>query len=191
MKTEEYYHNKENVEEYRKIANGFDGSALIERLTNHLPEGSSVLELGMGPGKDLDILSRHYKVCGSDYSQIFLDNYRNEHPDADLLLLDAITIDTQRRYNGIFSNKVLIHLSREELERSISKQMVILNEPGIMLHSFWEGSGEEYFSGLRFTYYSEAQLTELFEKEFEILEMKRYKEMKDGDSIYMIVKSKI
>lgn len=186
----EYYKKKENAEEYRKMAEGYDGSLLIEKLKEYLPKDSSLLELGIGPGKDLDILRQAYKVTGSDYSQIFLDNYHSQHPGVDLLLLDATTLDTHRRYNGIYSNKVLIHLSRVELKRSISKQVAILNEPGIMLHSFWVGSGEEFISGLRFSYYSEDELHDLFKNEFDILESGQYKEMRENDSIFMILQKK-
>ena len=35
-------------------------------------KGSTLLELGMGPGKDLDLLKKTYSVTGSDSSKIFV-----------------------------------------------------------------------------------------------------------------------
>ena len=64
-----YYHDQENAEGYVKMAEGYDGHELIERLKLHLPAGSTVLELGMGPGSDLEILAEDYTVTGSDYSR--------------------------------------------------------------------------------------------------------------------------
>ncbi len=53
-----YFKNKKNVDEYIKMADGYDGRDIIEKLKKYLPVGSTILELGMGPGKDLDILKQ-------------------------------------------------------------------------------------------------------------------------------------
>ena len=52
------------------MAEGFDGRELIEILKKYLSKGSTVLELGMGPGKDLDILNKNYS---STYSFILFN----------------------------------------------------------------------------------------------------------------------
>lgn len=75
-----YYHDPSNVREYLEMAEGVDGRALVEVLACHLPAGSTVLELGMGSGKDLAFLSASYRVTGSDNAQTFLDLYRQTHP---------------------------------------------------------------------------------------------------------------
>ena len=85
-----FFDTDEGIEQYMEMAEGYDGAELVAVLRKHLPEGSSVLELGMGPGVDLDILARDYEVTGSDTSEPFLDRYRDLHPDADLLNLDAV-----------------------------------------------------------------------------------------------------
>ena len=64
-----YYDDAENVKEYVEMAEGFDGRELIDVLREYLAEGASVLELGMGPGKDLEMLSEHYRATGSDSSR--------------------------------------------------------------------------------------------------------------------------
>jgi trans-aconitate methyltransferase len=117
----DYYKQERNVKEYIKMAEGFDGQKLITELINHLPRNSSVLEIGMGPGKDIPLLEKYYKVTGSDNSDLFIDRYRKAHPNVDLIFLDAITIETDRKFQGIYSNKVLIHLTREEFKNSIKK----------------------------------------------------------------------
>ena len=94
-----YFDSEENVDAYMAMADGYDGADLIALLARYLPEGSSVLELGMGPGKDLDLLRQAYRVTGSDTSRVFLDRYRKDHPDADLLLLNAIRMDTDRTFD--------------------------------------------------------------------------------------------
>ena len=85
-----YFDDEKNVQSYIRMAEGYDGKELIELLKTYLLEGSTVLELGMGPGKDCDMLRRSYQVTGSDNSAVFLELYRKTHPEADLLLLDAV-----------------------------------------------------------------------------------------------------
>ena len=168
----DYYDHEDNVREYAKMAEGYDGVLLIEVLRKHLPAGSTVLELGMGPGKDLDMLSPDYKVTGSDTSRVFLDIYKRTHPSADLLLLDATSIDVDRTFDCIYSNKVLIHLAKAELRASFRRQAAALNRRGLAMHSFWYGDREdEEHYGLRFRYYTEVDLLGLASDAFEVVEM--------------------
>jgi len=75
-----YFDDGKNVDEYIRMAEGYDGRELIAILKMHLPAGSTVLELGMGPGKDLDLLAQTYTVTGSDYSNVFLERKVNKEP---------------------------------------------------------------------------------------------------------------
>jgi len=135
------------------MAESYDGAELIKILQKYLPENSTVLELGIGPGKDMDILKKSYTVTGSDNSQIFLDKYKEKYQDADLLLLDAVTLQTDRKFDCIYSNKVLHHLTKEDLAKSLQRQKDVLNSNGIVFHSFWKGNKVENMDGLLFTYY--------------------------------------
>lgn len=183
-----YFDNEKNARDYIEMAEGYDGRELIEILKGYLPEGATVLELGMGPGVDLELLSLSYQVTGSDNSQTFLDIYRQTNPDADLLLLDAITIETSFKFDCIYSNKVLHHLSADELAQSFLRQKEILNPGGVLLHSFWYGEHEEFMDGLRFRYYTEEILLGMVEPLFEVLEITKYKEMEADDSVYLVLK---
>ncbi len=44
-----YFDERKNVEDYIKMAEGYDGRELIAVLKKYLLAGSTVLELGMGP----------------------------------------------------------------------------------------------------------------------------------------------
>jgi cyclopropane fatty-acyl-phospholipid synthase-like methyltransferase len=185
-----FYDTEEGVEQYVELAEGYDGAELIEVLRHHLPEGSRVLELGMGPGVDLDLLARTYEVTGSDSSQVFLDRYRADHPDADLLLLDARTLETERSFDAVFSNKVLHHLTREELRASLGEQTRLLPPGGLAMHSFWWGEeDEEPMQGLLFARYTESELIDLISGiGYELAEMARYTEMEDDDSLWVVLR---
>ena len=191
-----YYKDKENILEYIEMAKGYDGNILIEHLRNYLPEDSTVLEVGMGPGKDLDILKKYYQVTGSDFSKHFLDIYKENHKetDLDLLLLDAKKLDIDKKFDCIYTNKVLYHLTEKELIKSLNQQKYLLNDKGLLLHSFWEGNKKEKFKGTNFIYYTKKRLIEIIKTNFndvyEILEIEYYKEMEEKDSIYVILKKK-
>lgn len=181
-----FYDDKETANQYIEMAEGFDGRELIEVLRKHLPDSATVLELGMGPGVDLDILNKHYRATGSDFSQFFLDRYRDAKPGSDLLHLDAVTIETDRVFDGIFSNKVMHHLTNEELAESVRRQKDVLSEDGIAMHSFWRGTGEEEHQGLRFVNQTEENLRAIFDGVFTVIDVVTYTEMDESDSLYVL-----
>lgn len=183
-----YYNDKKNVEQYIEMAEGYDGKLLIEALEKHLPSDSTVLELGMGPGKDVLLLNQSYQVTGSDYSSVFVERFQKLHPDRDVLQLDAVTMKTDRTFDGIYSNKVLYHLSRDDLETSFREQARVLNVDGIALHSFWYGDGEDGQQGLQFVYYTEDTLKALIGNEYDIIDIQRYTEMETDDSLYVVLR---
>lgn len=186
----EFFKSEKNVDEYISMAAGSDGRELIEILKEYLPSDSSVLEIGMGPGVDLDILKEDYNAAGSDYSQIFLDKYRKRSPDTELFLLDAISLETDRRFDALYSNKVLHHLKKDELILSFERQAELLNNEGIICHSFWRGDTEEEFSGLFFQYYFEEEIQTILKSSYTILKTVLYREFEDDDSFLIVAQSK-
>lgn len=186
-----YYNDKKNIEQYIDMAEGYDGKILIAALREYLPDESTVLELGMGPGKDLLLLGEHYTATGSDFSQLFLNRFRESHPDADLLQLNAVTMNTERKFDAIYSNKVLYHLTREQLVESLKQQATVMNLNGVALHSFWYGEDEDSMDGLHFEYYTEETLQACIGDEYEVLQITRYTEMEPDDSLYIVLKLRI
>lgn len=184
----EYWNNKKNVEEYIKMSEGYDGRELIEILKKYLSEGSSVLELGMGSGKDLDILNKTFNTSGTDISSVFVDKYKKKHENADVFVLEAKTLQTERKYDCIYSNKTLQHLTKSEFKQSLKKQKELLNPNGILFHSLWQGDKEEFYGGLLFVYYTKENLSNIVKNDFDIIEITSYTEMEEDDSLYMILK---
>ena len=185
-----FFDTEEGVNEYFEMAKGHDGRELIEKLSEHLPSGSTVLELGMGPGHDLEILAERYRVTGSDSSSLFLDRYREKDPEADLMLLDAVTLETDRTFDCVYSNKVLQHLQREDLVESVPRQAALVEAGGLLAHSVWHGDKVEDFSGLHFQFYMESEIGGIFGELFDVVLMERYEEMEPGDSIFFVARKK-
>ncbi len=182
-----YFDSKQNVEDYIRIAEGYDGRKLIQRLKAHLPKESSVLELGMGPGTDLELLGENYKVTGSDSSKVFVERYAGLHPDADVLVLDAVNIDTPKQFDAIYSNKVLQHLTITEMTASLKAQHRTLNSGGMALHSLWRGDQCEAFGEMISQQYTLESFSDLIENQFKIVESWTYTEMEENDSLGVII----
>jgi trans-aconitate methyltransferase len=185
-----YYHTKESVEEYIRLAKDVNGKQLIEKLKQVLPAKSFLLELGSGPGSDWKILNETYNVTGSDNSTEFINHLKSEIYDGQFIELDAITLETEMKFDGIYSNKVLHHLRDHELTDSIRRQYEILNPDGMICHSFWKGEGSEIFKGLFVNYHSETDLKEMHKDHFEILSIESYEEFEEGDSLLLIGRKK-
>ena len=186
----EYYKTKESVDEYIKLAEDVNGKQLIEKLKQVLLPNSDVLEIGSGPGTDWNILNETYNVIGSDNSTEFLDYLIKKNPNGEFIELDAISIETDKKYDGIYSNKVMHHLTDKELVDSIKRQYEILNPNGIICHSFWKGEGSEIFKGLFVNYHNSIDLIEFYKAYFEILTIEKYQEFEDEDSILLIGRKK-
>ena len=185
-----YYDQPDNVNEYIKQSPGYTGTWLMNKLNEYLSEGTSVLELGIGPGKDLDILKERYKVTGSDFARPFLDLYHKRDPTIPLLLLNAVTLETDNKFDCIYSNKVLYHLQKKEMIQSLERQADLLNPHGIVAHSFWKGDKEEDYLDLHFVYYKKSELRAVFSKFYRIIFIGYYKEEKAKDSIFVIARKR-
>ena len=187
---QEYYSNKASVNEYLELAKDVNSGQLIKKLENVLKQNSSLLELGSGPGTDWRLLSKSYNVVGSDNSDEFLTHLQVNNPNGKFIDLDAVSLETELLFDGIYSNKVLHHLTNDELAKSIQRQSEILNPNGIICHSFWKGEGNETFKGMFVNYHNEKSLISVFENCFEVISIKVYQEFEEDDSLVLIGRNK-
>ena len=186
----DYYKTKASVDQYIELAKDVNGNDLIKKLKRFLSPDSTLLEIGTGPGSDWSILIEDYEAVGSDNSIEFLNHLTSTYPAGRFIELDATTLLTNQLFDGIYSNKVMHHLNDEALAASILRQYEILNNEGIICHSFWKGEGSEIFKGLFVKYHSEDSLRACFEQYFEISLIESYAEFESGDSLLLIGKKK-
>ena len=185
-----YYDSEKFVNEYVQMAADVDSHSLIREFEQYLTARSKVLEIGTGPGTDYAILSKRFDVLGSDYSVSFLNYLNKKYPKGRFIELNAITLDIDQSFDGIYSNKVLHHLSDKDLRTSISRQASILQPGGVIGHSFWKGEGDELFKGMLVNYQNKASFQALFGKYFDILLLKDYTEFEENDSIFLVARKK-
>ncbi|MEH6452322.1 MAG: methyltransferase domain-containing protein [Psychromonas sp.] len=110
------------------------------------------------------------------------------HPEVTFMQLNAVDLPFENKLDCIYSNKVLHHLSEYELRKSLLRQVELLNDNGIIAHSFWLGEGFEEMEGLLFNYYSKQQIIALLSEYFEVIDCLAYQEFETGDSLFIIAK---
>eukprot|EP01080_Neovahlkampfia_damariscottae_P011653 gene11653-4892_t len=186
----EYFNDEKNVQAYIKMCVGFDGEELIKIFKEYVPLKSKILEIGIGPGHDLDILKKDYNILGTDYSQIFLNIYSKKDSKIKLERVDARNMKMEKdlKFQGIYSNKSLIYFSKEELKKSFQLQSQKLLKDGILFHSFWFGDSFEEFS--QSYYYNFDSIKECIPDNLKIEKMEKYTEMEKDDSFYLILNFK-
>jgi ubiquinone/menaquinone biosynthesis C-methylase UbiE len=182
------YQTEKGVAEYIRMSEGYDLSLYKEQFLKFLKEGSTLLELGMGPGNDYHWLSELYQVTGSDYSQLFLDKAKIRFPDGDFILLDAVSIKTNKRFDCIFSNKVYQYFDIYQIEKALIRQLQLLTGQGIIIHTLWIGDQVFEDDDYKAVYHNEAHLKEIVSKHYKILEWLTYSEFEDNDSVFFVAR---
>ncbi|TDT72025.1 methyltransferase family protein [Hypnocyclicus thermotrophus] len=189
-----FYDIKDNVIEYEKMMKEYNNDFIISKFKKFINKNTNILEIGSGVGKDFEKLKKEYKIVASDNSKLFVELLVNKYPTDLVLKLDASDLQTDKKFDVVYSNKVLQHLKYEDLKNSFKRQHEILNENGIIFHTFWLGKGSEEYNGLLFNYYNLINLKDFYLNYFELIEYNEYSEEVDGnnisknDSFYIVLK---
>lgn len=181
-----FYDDSESIDKYIEMCEGYDGSNIYEMIQKHLAKGKTVLELGSGPGFDIPFLNEHYQVTGSDLSDEFLNRCKIKFSDISFKKIDVKSINVTQKYDCIYSNKVLHHLTEDELAVSLSEQANALSLDGIIAHTFWIGEESQEMDGMLFTYYRKEHLLKIISEHFKILSTMSYQEFEESDSLLVI-----
>ena len=185
----DFYNDPQKVDEYIKICDEYDGAELYAVLDQHLESGSTLLELGCGPGNDVSYLKDRYHVTASDFSDEFINRGREKFPDVRFLKLDAVSIKTDESFDCVFSNKVLHHLALEDLEKSLQRQQQVIAPGGLFAHTFWLGDKEMTMEGMLFLFHDRDRLIELVSRYFTIKQLYDYQEFEEGDSLFILAQN--
>jgi 2-polyprenyl-3-methyl-5-hydroxy-6-metoxy-1,4-benzoquinol methylase len=170
------------------MCEGYDGNNIYQLLSKYLPVNSTLLELGSGGGLDIEYLKKTYSITGSDLSEEFLKVCKKNHPEVTFLKLNAMKLELDDQFDCVYSNKVLHHLTKDELKESILKQAKILSPEGLIAHSFWLGEDSQEMNGMLFTYYKRDELLNIMSESFDILSTLSYQEFEENDSLFVIAR---
>ncbi len=186
----EFFMNKENVNNYKSMIEDYDGSWIISKLEQYVKSGSSILELGMGTGADFELMLKNYKVLGTDNSPIFIEDYKLKNKNANVKILDATNINLEEKFDCVYTNKVLQHLTKEDFKLSIEQQHKVLNDKGKIFMTLWHGKYEEVlmFDGqIRITYYEEKDIKNIVKNMYNIITIEKYSELENDDSLLVVL----
>ena len=184
-----FYNDPKKVNEYESMCEDYDGSALYQVLAKYLENNSTLLELGCGPGNDIASLKNKYIITGSDLSDEFLSRNRKKYSDIFFIKLDAVSINTDEKFDCIYSNKVLHHLTLEDLEKSFVRQQQVLKSNALFAHTFWLGDKEFTMEDMLFVFHNKENLLTLISKYFSIVETYEYQEFDEGDSLFGLARN--
>ena len=159
------------------------GTLRLERalaaFTQHLSGQRRVLDLGCGPGRDIDFLTHlDCTVTGLDLSAGMLFEARRRLPQACLVQAELRNPPlASERFDGIWACASLLHLPRTDLNRALAELVRLLRQPGGVLYlALKGGQGEQWVTGADgrrtfFAYYQPDEIeTSLTHAGFQILE---------------------
>ena len=137
----------------------------LDTVAALLPAGSTMLELGSGPGYDaLHFEARGIAVERTDGTAAFVNRLREQGHSA--RLLEVTTDPLGGPWNAVFANAVLLHLTRPQLAALLTRIARALEPDGLLAFTVKEGDGEGWRTvkiGVPrfFTYWREAALRTL------------------------------
>lgn len=128
-------------------------------------------------------------MTGSDYSPAFTDILKLRFPESLILSLDAVSIETDKQFDGIYSNKVLHHLTDVELESSFQRQAELIISGGFVYHLIWqyvEDPGVD--ETLIFKARNADEFIKLMGDSFELVSVEEFGEFKSEDSLAILAR---
>lgn len=162
MKTIDYY-NK-HAEEFTASTFEVDMESLYQPFLAELPEGTRILDVGCGSGRDtLAFKNKGYQVDAIDYSEE-LAKKASRLTGIPIKLKSFYEIDDYEAYDGIWACASLLHCERTRLKEVIGKLVSALKPNGVLYMSFKYGNGDREKDGRQFTDLDEVQAKALLEQ---------------------------
>ena len=132
QRTLAYYNNHapELAARYEQVS-----SIAVARFKSTFKQGSKILDVGCGSGRDLALLARTgFDVYGVDPSAEFIQLAQQTHPDLEGRLgnggLPELGIPFGGNFDGVLCYGVLMHLNQEALVRSVKSLRACLKIGG-------------------------------------------------------------
>ena len=164
MKTIDYY-NK-HAEEFTASTFEVDMESLYQPFLAELPEGTRILDVGCGSGRDtLAFKNKGYQVDAIDYSEELVKK-ATRLTGITIKLQSFYEIDVDEAYDGIWACASLLHCERDRLAEVVGKLITALKPNGVLYISFKYGNGDREKDGRQFTDLNKEQ-AELLLNQFE------------------------
>lgn len=158
------YYERQADEYFKKTVNA-DVSKLCCKFADYIEPGGRIMDLGAGSGRDLVFFkNRGFRVDGIDVSPEMC-HLASEYSGVNVICQKIQDWNPKEKYNGIWANASLLHLTLEEIESFLDMVDNYLTDRGVLFISFKEGITTGLDSeGRFFTGVTEDQLKKLIEK---------------------------
>lgn len=162
MDSIDYYN--ENAALYFETTVDADLSDEIDEFSKHLEEGSSVLDLGCGSGRDaLTFYERGFHTTALDGSEEMC-KLAEIYTDLEVLCMKFEDLDFINVFDGVWACASLIHVPKKEIGNVLQKVTDALKQNGILFMSFRHGNFEGYENRRYFSDYNKEELVSLIGK---------------------------
>ena len=156
--TKEYYSN--NYQEYIEKTFNKNMTDIYERFLRGLKEGSTILDIGFGSGRDsLYFKNSGYNVTSIDPIKEFCDHAKEIGLD-NVINTDLKNFNSSTKFDAIWACASLLHLNEKELINALKKIDKMMDKNGRTYASFKYGE----YSGIRDLRYFQDQTEESITK---------------------------
>ena len=131
--TLEYYNS--HAVEYAKATKHADMSENYNRFLRHVKKGGSIIDLGCGGGRDLKFFKDNdYYAVGIDASEE-LCSIAAAYSGCPVICCDFLTWIPETKFDAIWANASLVHLTEDQILTVITSKSVFLKEGGVFYFS--------------------------------------------------------
>lgn len=152
---------------------------IIEFCQTAINDGSSVLDLGCGPGNNASVIMQQKSNCtlvGYDLSETMIKIAQSTVPNCQFEIQDINDLKEEKQYDVVIASFCIVHLNHTETETLISKIANILPTGGSLFLSCMEGKKPGFEttsfseSEIWFNYYERGWLSDKLKKDcFEVI----------------------
>lgn len=153
------YYNRCAQDYYERTVHA-DVSGNIARFTELVTDGGSIVDIGCGSGRDIRyFLEQGFRAEGIDASAKMCRLAR-EYTGAEIECTTLQDWAPAHRYDGIWANASLLHLTMEEIQTFVTRLPELLEADGVAYMSF--KSGVETGVDMEGRYYTDISQKDLF-----------------------------
>lgn len=163
---ENKYKNNETIKYYDTNADSFvdatinaDVSELYKKFESLIPPGGRILDIGCGSGRDSRYFTQKgFHVTAIDPSSVMCKKTR-DIVNIPVITMKAEDIQYEKEFDAVWACASLLHVSRENMPKTI-KAIIRSLKPGGVFYGSWKYGEKDRFSGGRtFTDYTKESLS--------------------------------
>jgi SAM-dependent methyltransferase len=131
-----FYNN--NAKEIAEKYNQFSNDRLLHLADTFFNKNSLTLDLGCGPGRDLQKLKNHFELEGVDASAEFIKIAKKNNPEIKIFqdFLPSLSKIQADKYDNVFCSAVLMHIPKDQHIQSVINLLRITKINGVIMLSF-------------------------------------------------------